>query len=187
LAELYWRWSGPASVAHFQWFSGLGVGAAKKVVEPLGYQPIEPGSELLLPASEMEAFRAFEIPAEPHYNLVASLDATLLLKREIKPLVDDADLNRNTATDKALQPLGMVQDLYSNAILDRGRLVGVWEFDPEAQTIVWVSFVGRPAALVEAVSGMERFVREELEDCRSFSLDSPESRKPKLAMLRGMV
>ncbi len=186
LAKLYWQWAGPASLAHFQWFSGLGVKASKEVVDPLGFVPAEPGSDLLLAPADLEAFNSFIIPSEPAYSLVASLDATLLLKREVKSLVAEEDLTRNTATDKALQPLGAVQDLYSNAILDRGRLIGLWEFDPEARQIVWVSFAGKPTGLVEAVSKMETFVRDELEDCRSFSLDSPESRKPKLAMLRGM-
>jgi hypothetical protein len=40
------------------------------------------------------------------------------------------------------------------------------------------------AALNRAVAEMEAFVREDLGDVRSFSLDSPQSRIPKIEALR---
>ena len=181
LAELYWRWAGPASVSHFQKFAGIGVKAAKDVVAPLDYEPIEAGSDLLLPPGEIALFEAFEAPGEPHFNLVGSLDGVLLHRWELAPLLDDADKDRETATDKALAPIAFSRDLYSNAILDRGRLVGLWEYDPFEKEIISVSFVKRTPALKSAIEKTEAFVRDQLEDCRSFSLDSPESRKPKLA------
>ncbi len=39
LARWYFRWIGPASVAEFQWFSGVGAKAAKAAVEQLGLMP----------------------------------------------------------------------------------------------------------------------------------------------------
>jgi len=78
-----------------------------------------------------------------------------------------------------------VLDLPSHGIFDRGRLVGLWEFDPATETIAWASFVGRNAGLKAAVERMETFVREELGDARAFSLDSPKSRVGRIADLRG--
>ena len=187
LASLYWRWAGPASVAHFQKFAGLGVKAAKDVVAPLGFVPIGEGSDLLLPPAELDAFRAYQPPAEPHYSLVASLDGALLHRWELLPLLDEVDKDRETATEKGAVPISSLSDLYSNAILDRGRLVGLWEYDPFEKELVSVSWIKRSPALKAAIEKTEAFVRDQLEDCRSFSLDSPESRRPKLAILREMA
>ncbi|MFZ0337450.1 MAG: hypothetical protein WAL45_05415, partial [Terracidiphilus sp.] len=69
-------------------------------------------------------------------------------------------------------------------IVDRGRLVGLWEYDPAADSIAWLSFVKKDKALQEAVTRTENFVRRQLGDARSFSLDSPKSRAPRIAALR---
>lgn len=187
LAQRFWRWAGPASPAHFQKFSGLGVKAAKSIVEKLDLVPVEDGSGLLLARDELSAYHAFEAPSAAMYSLVGSLDPAVLTRWEIEPLLEEVDKGRETATDKAAVPITSLQDLYSNAILDRGRLVGLWEYDPFAKELVSVSFVPRTPPLTQAIEAMEAFVREQLEDCRSFSLDSPESRKPKLAILREMA
>jgi hypothetical protein len=86
--------------------------------------------------------------------------------------------------DKVAVPVGGLSDLPSHAILDRGRLVGLWEFDPEAGAIVWASFGAKDKALDAAVRDTEAFVRDELGDARSFSLDSPKSRASRLNSLR---
>ena len=74
--------------------------------------------------------------------------------------------------DPSIDSLG--QDLPSHAIVDRGRLVGLWEYDQSTESIAWVSFVKKDKALQEAVTRTENFVRDQLGDARSFSLDSPE-------------
>ena len=68
--------------------------------------------------------------------------------------------------------------------MDRGRLVGLWEYDQTTESIAWVSFVKKDKALHEAVTRTENFVRDQLGDARSFSLDSPKSRAPRIAALR---
>jgi len=42
-------------------------------------------------------------------------------------------------------------------------------------------------ALLQVVASMEAFVRDARGDARSFSLDSPKSREPEMAMLRRMA
>ena len=78
-------------------------------------------------------------------------------------------------------------DLPSHAILDRGQIIGLWEFDVDAGSIVWATF-GRKKdkALEAAVEETQTFVRDQLGDARSFSLDSPKSRAPRIASLRQM-
>jgi hypothetical protein len=79
---------------------------------------------------------------------------------------------------------GQVAGSPHHLILDRGLLVGYWDYDTAAGAIVWKSFYSKPAALEKAVNRMELYVRQELGDARSFSLDSPQSRVARLAALR---
>jgi hypothetical protein len=187
LARNYFRWIGPASLAHFRWFSGLGAGAAKEAIAPLNLAPIESGSNLLVLPGDLDAFHSFKMPSEPIYTLVASLDGYLLHRRDIVSLFSDENLDCQIPTSDKFALVTSLQDLSCNAILDRGRIVGLWEYDPEALEIVAISFVGMPRALQEEIYQMKAFVKDQLGDCRSFSLDSPESRKPKLALLRQMA
>lgn len=184
LAEKYFRWIGPASTAHFQWFTGLSGKAAKEVLSRVSLVPVEGGSLLLIHEDELAAFGAYEPPQYPAFNLIASLDALLAHRHELAPLLDECDKSREVAGEKSILSIGSLLDLPTNAIVDRGRLIGLWEYDPIAKEMVTVSWVGKSSALEAAIQSTRQFIEEQLGDCRSFSLDSPESRQPKLAMLR---
>ena len=95
------------------------------------------------------------------------------------------DLKKSAIDEKAKEvEVGSLLDLPSHAILDRGRLVGLWEYDPESQSIAWTSFIRSNADLEKAVRRTEEFIRTDLGDARSFSLDSPKSRAPRIQALR---
>lgn len=186
LAHRYFSWIGPALLSEFQWFSGLSQKAAKAAIEPLGLiKPIEGDERLLLP-EEREEFLRFQLPTEPHYVLVSSLDGINQHRRDMKSLLDEADWNRDAVSKDQSRSVGSLIDLPNHAILDRGRIVGLWEFAPDEGVIVWRSFVSPSEALREAVDKTERYIRDEVGDARSFSLDSPKSRAPVIEALRRM-
>ena len=185
LARRFFRWVGPATLGEFQWFSGLGVKATKQAVESLGLVRAEPGSDRLLLPDDSAAYRAFEPPTAPQHALVSSLDPIAANRRELQSMLDPIDRERSVLVDTTTKPLGTLVDLPSHAILDRGRLIGLWEFDVDAGAIVWATFDGkRDKTLASAVEETETWVREELGDARSFSLDSPKSRAGRIAALR---
>lgn len=178
LARRFFAWIGPATLAEFQWFSGLGAKAAGAAAELLRLEPLGDGDErLMLPGSRAE-FRAFKVPKQPHYVLVSSLDGICHLRRDVAGLLAPQDVKRSVFCEKGLM------DLSSHAILDRGRLVGLWEYDMATGSIVWISFIPRNEALEEAVARTEGYIRSDLGDARSFSLDSPKSRAPRVEALR---
>ena len=78
----------------------------------------------------------------------------------------------------------MVPDLPSHGIFDRGRLIGLWAYAPASESIVWSAFIPKNKDLEKAVARTEEYVRTELGDARSFSLDSPKSRVPLIEALR---
>ncbi|AHG89514.1 protein of unknown function DUF1006 [Gemmatirosa kalamazoonensis] len=187
LGRRFFAWHGPATVAEFQWFSGLGVKATKAAVEPLGLVPAEEGSDRLLLPEDADAWRRFEPGGDKRYALVSSLDPISANRRDVQMLLDPSDVERFTAfvgTDRANSGL---MDLPSHAILERGRLVGLWEYSPDEGAIVWGAFDRRrDRALDAAIEETTAFVRDQLGDARSFSLDSPKSRSPRIEALRGL-
>lgn len=184
LARRFFAWIGPATLAQFQWFSGLSAKAAKAAIEPLNLQPLAAGDDRLLVPDDRARLEAFKPPKEPHYTLVSSLDAIVLLRRDLRGLLDPKDLERPVFVDKDSKPLGGLADLPSHAILDRGRVAGLWEYDTATSSIAWMFFGKKDKAVQEVVRRTEQYVRDQLGDARSFSLDSPKSRAPRVAALR---
>ena len=186
LARRYFEWTGAARLSEFQWFSGLGVKAAKEAVASLGLTAVETGSDLMMTPAAREEYGAFRMPKAPRYCLVSSLDGLLLLRRDVQGLLSEADLQRQAPAERGWAAVGGLKDLPSHAIVDRGRLVGLWEYDPANESIAWTSFVPVDGAMRTAVSAMESAIQEQLGDARSFSLDSPKSRAPRIEGLRAM-
>ncbi len=187
LAERYFRWIGPATQGHFQWFAGIGPKVAKDALAPLGLVSAEEGSPYLLHPAQVGAFRAFQVPVEPRFALVASIDNIILHRRDVMNLIDERDHERASSREKGgVEGIAGAMDLSSHAILDRGRLVGLWEFDPTAGAVVTYTFEPQPIELAAEIRRYETYFRDDLGDVRSFSLDSPESRAPRIATLRAL-
>ncbi|MFI6447333.1 DNA glycosylase AlkZ-like family protein [Kitasatospora sp. NPDC050543] len=183
LARRYFSWAGPASLKHFRWFSGFTAATARTAAAESGLIPL-PGTELLMLPELAEEFADFTTPAEPQYTLLAGIDGIHLLHRDLPRLIDPADAERSVPASRAGHSFGSEADPQTHIVLDRGRIVGFWEYDTEQREIVHQLFVPPDAALREAVARTEAFVRDQLGDARRFSLDSPKSRAPKIAALR---
>jgi hypothetical protein len=183
LARRYFTWIGPAKASHFQWFSGLGVRAARAAMEPLALEDL--GDGWLIQPEDRDVFEAFQAPSEPQYEFVMGLDNLILHRRDLASLVDSAGEAGARAQRVAGAALGS-PDLEHQAIFDRGRLAGMWDYDPDAGEIVYATFEPLDAALKQAIGETEAFIRDELGDARSFSLDSVASRQPRLKALREM-
>jgi hypothetical protein len=184
LARRYFRWIGPATLTEFRWFSGLGVKAAKAAIEPLGLVPVEPAGDRFMFPGDRELFAKFKTPRASAYALVSCMDSMFLLRRSLSCLLTAEASKQKVHADKGLCELGSLSDLSSNAILDRGSIVGLWEYDPESSSIAWFSFGKPDKPMRECVSRTEAYIRDQLGDARSFSLDSPKSRVPRIKALR---
>jgi hypothetical protein len=184
LARRYFRWIGPATLKEFQWFSGLGVAASKAALEPLHLVPMEPDSDRLLFEDDLEDLQSYRIPSDPYYTLVSSLDAISAHRRDVQELLDSEDRSHPIFGGKSSAAGSALSDLEHHAILDRGRLVGFWEYDYDAHSIAWMTLHPESDALKAAIADTETYVRDQLGDARSFSLDSPKSRVPRITALR---
>jgi len=187
VARRFFRWVGPATLGEFQWFSALGVKASKEAVAPLGLVAASSTDDRLLLPDDVATWEAFSPPDGPRYAMVSSLDAISAARRDVQSLLDAKDRAREVLVDSGKKPLGGLSDLPAHAILDRGRLIGLWEYDVETESIAWATFgVKKSKALAAEVEETEQYVRDQLGDARSFSLDSPKSRAPRVEAIRRM-
>lgn len=184
MARRWFASVGPATYEEFGTFSGLGKKASAALLAKLGLVAAEPGSDRFLLAEQVDAWKRFRAPSEASYVLVSSLDPISANRRDVANLADEADLAAIRELGSHGKSGAALVDLPCHAILDRGRVVGLWEFDPAQGELVACCFVRANAALRKAIAETEAFVREDLGDARSFSLDSPKSRAPRLAALR---
>lgn len=187
MARMFFASVGPATQGEFAWFAGLGKKATQEVVAPLELVAAAPGSDRLLLPADADAWQAHQPAKKAQYGLVSALDPIAANRRELVSLLEPDAAAVVATLGETGAGNGSLVDLPCHAILDRGRLVGLWEFDPERGEVVWVSFVGKDKALLAAVAATQEYVRDQLGDARSFSLDSPKSRAPRLAALRRLA
>ena len=187
LARRFFRWIGPATLNEFRGFSALGAKLCSAAIASLGLVKIDSDEERWMFPEDRNAFQSFVESKESNYVLVSGLDGITHLRRNVLDLLDGADLKKQVFIEKGYREVGALNDLPSHGIFDRGRLVGLWEFDTESESIVWTSFVKKNRALEQAVKKTQDYVKSQLGDARSFSLDSPKSRAPRIKALREQV
>jgi hypothetical protein len=169
LARHYFRWIGPATPAEFQSFSGLGVKAGQAAIAPLQLVPMEPRSGRLLFPDDRQRLLDFKASATLQYALLSPLDGLALLRRDIQAMIDAKDAGRNVAVEKGTKALGGLAEFPNHVIVDRGRLVGLWEYDPETKSIVWDAFGTKGKALDAAIAATQKYLQEQTGDARSFT------------------
>ena len=189
LALRFFRQAAPATVDQFVWWSGLGARAARAAAAAVELQAVAlPGDEagaprMLLP-DVVDALGAQEVPRSTTPPLVSSLDNLFHARREIATSLDDSDRDRRVRAEKKEVAVNTLFDMPHHGIVDRGRLIGFWAYDFAARAIVHSTFDERARGVDQAASRTAAFIREQLGDARSFSLDTPDRRGAQLAALR---
>ena len=80
-----------------------------------------------------------------------------------------------------------VNRLHHHTILSGGHLAGVWEYDPETETVitrVWSADATLRRRVAGAAAGTARFIREQLGDAKISAVDPPAKRAKRLAFCR---
>jgi hypothetical protein len=124
------------------------------------------------------------VVAAPDYALVSSLPTLVHPRRALGPLLDAEAAARAMPGGAKGAAGGTLLDLDYHAIVDRGRIVGLWDWDGKAGELVWKTFGAAPKGAKEAAAELATYVARDLGDVRSFSLDSPASRGKRLDALR---
>jgi hypothetical protein len=198
LAERYFRWAGPATVSELVDFSGFGKRAASAATEALALVPVavdgldEPA---LYPEDALaDLDRALAAP-QGTVHLLPAQDNLMALRTKPSLLADTAhhaielpsmgSVTRTTTVAESrwwnMHPL----------VVD-GRFAGVWEWDMDAEEVVYAAFsplseAAHAAAAARAAS-LAVFIRDSLGGVvRSNALDSDARQRARLAWVRARL
>ena len=178
VAKLFWQWIGPARLRDFEWFSGLNKGQVEQIAKDVNLAALEDG--WFTSPDEVPLFEKFE-PQGQGVHFLGCLDNLFLLRRDLKTHLAETDTDQRVPTEKGEVAVGSLMDLESHAIVRGGQLIGVWDFDPNLSRLYSRVFEGSSEPVQAAGERVRRMIIENLDDVRSFSLDSPTSRQAKLS------
>jgi len=71
-----------------------------------------------------------------------------------------------------------------NTIVSGAKLRGIWEYDRDAERIVWRCFETVPRGIEAAIAATGQFIRDELGDHRFYALDSARNRAERIAFIQ---
>lgn len=180
LIRRYLGWTGGATLKQSQWFTAFTVAQSKAALAAVGAVEVTTaaGEVLWMLPDDVERLSAFEEPAEEQIQLLAGTDSLVLLRRNAAELLPADDQYRHVVASLALQA-----DLPDHPILDRGRIIGLWQYDPAKERIVPWLFSRPTPAVSRRIAEVEGWIREDLGDFRAFSLDSPSTRQNRIDAL----
>lgn len=186
LIRRYLGWTGGATLKQSQWFTGFTVAQSKAALAAVGALEV-PTAEVLAASGEVlwmlpddvERLAGFAAPAEEQIQLLAGTDSLVLQRRNSGEMFAEEDRGRKVLGSN----LAIQADLPDHPIFDRGRIIGMWQFDPGRERIVSLLFGAPTPAVTRRIAEVEAWIRQDLGDFRSFSLDSPASRQERIDAL----
>jgi hypothetical protein len=180
LIRRYLGWTGGATIKQSQWFTGFTLTDSKTALAAVGAVevPTAAGDVLWMLPADVERLADFSPSEGEQIQLLAGTDSLVLHRRNAADLFAVEDRDR-----KLLNATLALQDLPDHPIFDRGRIIGLWQYDPGRERIAAWLFAGRTPAVEQRIAEVEAWIREDLGDFRSFSLDSPASRQERIDAL----
>ena len=186
LIRRYLGWTGGATLKQSQWFTAFTVAQTKAALAAVGAVEVPTaqtnagGGVLWMLPDDVGRLAAFEVPAEEQIQLLAGTDSLMLLRRNAAELLAEEGPEGEKLDRQVVASLALQADLPDHPILDRGRIIGLWQFEPAKERIVAWLFHGATPAVTRRIAEVETWIREDLGDFRAFSLDSPASRQKRI-------
>jgi hypothetical protein len=181
LVERYLGWTGGATLKQSQWFTGFTLAHTKAAFAAIAAVeiPTAGGEVLWMLPDDVERLGSFEAPAEEQIQLLAGTDSLVLLRRNSGDLFAEQDGGKEVLGST----LALQADLPDHPVFDRGRIIGLWQYDPGNARIAYWLFGSPTPAVTQRIAEVQAWIRDELGDFRSFSLDSPASRQDRIDAL----
>ena len=193
LASRFFRWAGPATLKEFAWWAGISQKAAKAAIGPLGLRSIavpEWSPEAWIHEDRLDALTSSKkLDESSTFRFLPFRDNYLYFRRGLAVFLQPADLQQKVPDWKnRAAPIGELESLHHNAIVLHGRLIGSWEYDPEAEKIVWSAHTsltaGQRRELNSQIEELENHIRKELGDVQFYAFDTGRIRRERIDSLR---
>lgn len=193
-AERFFRWAGVATLDAFAAWSGLGKRDSKKAMADLGLEEVtvegfeEAGPWWLHPdAATAPAEGAGAVALLPFIDNLPHLQGGPGLF--VDPAYHDTPVpvwGRGKGTT-----LGDARHMSYRSVVAGDKVVGFWEYDPDAEEVV-VACVDQPPTnlrpeIDERAETLGRFIRDELGHGQSFSIDTDKDLRRRAGQIREMA
>ena len=189
LAEIFLHRHGPATVDDLVWWTGVTKTEARRALASVrAERTVVDGwsTDAWLHPRDVAAWHTFSDGNPTQVTLLPFRDPFIYARRPPAILSDHPD---GPVLDWKARRIRLreADSLHHHAILDGGRLVGVWEYDVEQADIVtrlWPTDPRLKKRIAAAAAETAMFIREQIGDMRFYAADSASSRAPRIAFCR---
>jgi hypothetical protein len=187
-ARLFLQRHGPATVDEIAEWAPLTKRAVRAALTAIGAEPLAFDGWTKLAWLLSEDMKAWNVGVSEDRRVVLLPYRDPFVARRRPPAVLATD-PRARILDANTKPvaIGTAKKIPHHAIVCGGELVGVWEYDPGTTRVVartWSTDTRVTAGIREAAQETERFIRQQLGDCRLSAVDPDDRRATRLAFVR---
>ncbi len=183
LAAIFFRQFGPATVEDFAAWAAFSQRDAKAAVARAGLVPVaveDCAEPSYVPEDVLPPLRE-KVPPATSVSLLPAHDLYVSSHGGPARLTDPEHHGIQVPSWGASKggPLGDAAHMFVRPVLDGEKVVGLWEFDPKADDVVFRTFAPLAPRRRKAVQALAEdtaaFLREDIGHARSFSLDNVDS------------
>ncbi len=188
LAELFFTHFGPATTADFAGWTGSSQRDAKAGIEKAGLVRVAVegySDECWVPEADLAGLKGKGGDVEG-ISLLALEDNYLVQHGDLRPMVapeDDPAVVKQWGAARKVNLTG-ARSVLSRTLLIDGLLSGVWEYDPDAQEVIYSAFrrltPKHKKGLDEQAARLGKFIRDEIGHALSNALDSEQELKKRV-------
>jgi hypothetical protein len=194
IAEIFFRHVGPVTQKDFAEWSGLSQRDARAAMDRVALAPVEVEGyakdafalEADLPAlreASPPGARPSMLPFEDNYVVLHGGPACLVDPKHHSRKIQVWGQTKGTT-------LGDVKHMSMRPLFDGDTLVGMWEYDPDADVVVYGTFDPLPTAKKRAVAALAEdvgaFLRDDIGHAKSFTLDTVEAIRERAAIVKSL-
>jgi hypothetical protein len=187
LARRFLAWAGPASLRELAHWADIPQKEAEPAALAAGAERVlvPEAGEMWVLGREVAALERASAGSARGVRFLPFRDNWVSLRRGMGALVDPKAA-REPVLDWMNKPalLADVESLHAHAIAADGRLIGIWDFDPNAKEIAWATFAAPPPPLAKAIRAAaeetQDFIAKELGDLLFYAVDNERNRAGRL-------
>ena len=127
VVERFLGWTGGATLGQVRWFTAFTVAQSKKALAGIGAVGMKTAGDdvLWMMPEDVSLMATFEVPTDEDVQLLAGSDSLVLLRRNSSDLFDE----KGKASVQGMTGSALAADLSDHPIVDRGRIIGLWQYD----------------------------------------------------------